>query len=765
MKKRLLAVLLACCMAAGMANAVFAADELPATAESAAAIAPADPDPPAPEPEIEAEPTPAAAPAATPETARTLVMETLLAAPDTAAQTAVVTSAELVDSIRTDGCFTAKVNGSTDRLDGAVYTWYRSKDGTNWEEVPQQLCSGDAWNITPGSEHRLNAALDACIAGVRDAERLYYKVEVTGTDGAKLTAAAMQVPYCIQLQNGSFETPDIAGLKAYHNKDNNTPASRLYYSRDGETGTFFTQYPSGEGGIVWQTTGVARHWKTGSAGLYIELADGSNRSYNGTRNYPEASYSIDGAYDGRQFAELNCEAYGALYQDVLTAPGTTLHWSLAHRARGRGMQDSMALLIAPVDVAAQITDILAGASSEDDNRGLLVRAALDRTVQYNGEEVPIRSFMVGGEITDGNDQWGVHSGDYTVRAGQYVSRFFFLALSSGKGDRREGNLLDKVWFSTEPAPPVAGHANLTLRKTLAGSLTADESDLPDDGEKNYVGSVDQLDGSDIIATFAADDSGIANKESDVSVGFDTSKFEAPGIYYYHLTERDPGIHGLTATTATYLLKVRVVNDNTSDPDGATFKIDYATLTSLDDNTKSDLITNTYTTHGLTVTKALAGDWADYTDHFIFTLEITDPDADPSRMASVTVQTTSAAGVTSGAEVKPFTNGKVSFSETIRGGDVIEVTGLPTGAAYTITESGLDAEKYTTAWTLDGETLSTERALPTQTVGAADTALTVTNTRSSIAPTGLLLDAAPYGAMLALAAGSGLVFFRKRRRED
>ncbi|MCI6356765.1 MAG: DUF5979 domain-containing protein [Gemmiger formicilis] len=558
MKKRLLAVLLACCMAAGMANAVFAADELPATAESAAAIAPADPDPPAPEPEMEAEPTPAAAPepeseaeptpapdpepeseaeptpaaapepeseaeptpaadpepeseaeptpaaapepeseaeptpaaapepdmeaeptpapdpAATPETARTLVMDTLLAAPDTAAQAAVVTSAELVDSIRTDGCFTAKVNGSTDRLDGAVYTWYRSKDGTNWEEVPQQLCSGDAWNITPGSEHRLNAALDACIAGVRDAERLYYKVEVTGTDGAKLTAAAMQVPYCIQLQNGSFETPDIAGLKAYHNKKNNTPASRLYYSPDGKTGTFFTQYPSGEGSIVWQTTGVAKHWKTGSAGLYIELADGSNRSYNGTRNYPEASYSIDGAYDGQQFAELNCEAYGALYQDVLTAPGTTLHWSLAHRARGRGMQDSMALLIAPVDVAAQITDILAGVSSEDDNRGILVRAALDRTVQYNGEDVPIRSFMVGGEITDGNDQWGVHSGDYTVRAGQYVSRFFFLALSSGKGDQREGNLLDKVWFSTEPAPPVAGHANLMLRKTLVGSLTADE---------------------------------------------------------------------------------------------------------------------------------------------------------------------------------------------------------------------------------------------------------------------------------------------------
>ena len=38
-------------------------------------------------------------------------------------------------------------------------------------------------------------------------------------------------------------------------------------------------------------------------------------------------------------------------------------------------------------------------------------------------------------------------------------------------------------------------------------------------------------------------------------------------------------------------------------------------------------------------------------------------------------------------------------------------------------------------------------------------------RTAPTPTGLLLDAAPYGAMLALAAGSGAVFFRKRRRED
>ena len=49
--------------------------------------------------------------------------------------------------------------------------------------------------------------------------------------------------------------------------------------------------------------------------------------------------------------------------------------------------------------------------------------------------------------------------------------------------------------------------------------------------------------------------------------------------------------------------------------------------------------------------------------------------------------------------------------------------------------------------------------------AADTALTVTNTRNAATPTGLLLDVAPYGAMLALAAGSWAVFFRKRRHTD
>ena len=51
------------------------------------------------------------------------------------------------------------------------------------------------------------------------------------------------------------------------------------------------------------------------------------------------------------------------------------------------------------------------------------------------------------------------------------------------------------------------------------------------------------------------------------------------------------------------------------------------------------------------------------------------------------------------------------------------------------------------------------------MAAADKTITVTNSRTAPTPTGLLLDAAPYGGML-LAAGTGSVLLlRKRHNSD
>lgn len=126
--------------------------------------------------------------------------------------------------------------------------------------------------------------------------------------------------------------------------------------------------------IYWYTTTECNRWGDGVKGKFIEIADATTTVYTDTvitgwdrkgnaiketytdPNDVTQAYAIGKAYDGGQFAELNCQAYGALYQDVLTVPGATLNWSLAHA--GRDGTDTMALLIAPMDVAQDITDAL-----------------------------------------------------------------------------------------------------------------------------------------------------------------------------------------------------------------------------------------------------------------------------------------------------------------------------------------------------------------------------------------------------------------------
>lgn len=325
-----------------------------------------------------------------------------------------------------------------------------------------------------------------------------------------------------------------------------------------------------------------------------------------------------------------------------------------------------------------------------------------------------------------------------------------------------------------------GDASVTFKKAIdmtdaagaggvLGTMTFDvtgaqEGDLPGQPEKGAaLGSTDQLASPTVTAVFARGADGSLAAESDVTVQFDMTKFTTPGVYYYRLTERDPGIAGLTAAPA-YLLKARVVNADADDPDGTSFKIDYAALAPLAGGDKVDFIANTYTTYALSLTKRLAGDFADYGDSFDFTLTLEDPDVE-KHMASVTVRTGEAGGALTGeGTVLSFdADGRATITETIRANQKIEVTGLPEGAFYTIVEGGDDAAKYTTDWATPTGTVEDTRTLARRAMTAADTDITVTNTREAAAPTGLLLDAAPYGAMLALAAGSGAVFFRKRRR--
>ena len=507
MKKRLLAGLMAFCLAAGAANAAFAEDpplapqdpaqsieitEI-ATGETAATPVPSEMPPETdeatPEPTQLPAPRPAAAPT-TPESAATPL-------PEPTALPVDLQTLTLTDNTATTGEFTAVVNGDANPAAGATYTWYRSKTGAadSWQKITGQAVSGDMWNLTTDRPQALNVALDTLLArsadpGAVDTDRYHYKVEVTAA-GKTLTAEA-QVAYYVQLQNGSFEYPVVS----------QNSADRSYFPFSQKRTHFLQTLHAGAKDherICWYTTANCQRWGSNpgdAKGNYIEIADATTTSYNdsiivgsqGGRDQWEYStdandvsveYHIGSAYDGSQFAELNCQSYGALYQDVLTVPGATLNWSAAHA--GRDGTDTMALIIAPVDAAAKIVETLATAANLDIKGA--VAEALQGNIELNGESIPISRYIVNSALQAGQGKWTVHSGTYTVPPGQYLSRFFFVAVDTastkeGQGgvrvpDLSGGNLLDRVWFSTDPVPPVAGSGSLQVTKTL---LKADGTD-------------------------------------------------------------------------------------------------------------------------------------------------------------------------------------------------------------------------------------------------------------------------------------------------
>lgn len=493
MNKRLLAGVMAFCLAAGAANAAFAEDpplsgplhtEI-ATSETAAPAEPT-PVPPGPAEEDPAgenatgdelyTPTPSTTPAttATPESADPPDDED-----EPAVQAVTLRSVKIQDNIKSTGELVAVVNGQSDPVDGVTYTWYRSKTGADgsWQQVTGQAVNGSDKNLTAEHPHALNAALDTLLArqsdpSAADTDRYHYKVDVAS--GSSTLQAEAQVNYYVQLQNGSFEYPVVS--------DGNFASDRFCYPNDHQRAHFLqTRDAETTSSIYWYTTTECNRWGDGVKGKFIEIADATTTVYTDTvitgwdrkgnaiketytdPNDVTQAYAIGKAYDGGQFAELNCQAYGALYQDVLTVPGATLNWSLAHA--GRDGTDTMALLIAPMDVAQDITDALKNKTTR-----AAIQEALNGSITVNGVNVPIRNYIVDGNISDGCTAWGVHNGTYTVPAGQYVSRFFFVAVASASGDSEEGlkrgNLIDRVWFSTDPVPPAVGSGILRVTKTL-----------------------------------------------------------------------------------------------------------------------------------------------------------------------------------------------------------------------------------------------------------------------------------------------------------
>lgn len=333
------------------------------------------------------------------------------------------------------GKLTASYTGSMSASD-YKYVWYRSVNGGNAEvQKPVQYqdvnTGADLGQDISTDGTELYIALNGGALGYNGNTSVSYYVKVfeatdVNSDGTPKTGAnalatsqSVSVTSYYELQNGSFEKPVFAQNWVQIANDS-------YKKYDG----------------VWQTTGV----------------DGAIEVIN-------VDYPMDSAYrwygkataaEGKQFAELNCEAEGSLYQDVLTTPGETLNYQLAHRARGlkqnsKSEKDTMYVVIMPTQTAIE--------------KNVTTQTQVQDVIK-NQEKYPGAMVV---KYTDNDQQWTTHQGSYTVTAsGQYSTRFFFVAGETATNNVKEGNFLDDVKFTRSKLTPVEGTANVTVEKSIVG---------------------------------------------------------------------------------------------------------------------------------------------------------------------------------------------------------------------------------------------------------------------------------------------------------
>ena len=356
----------------------------------------------------------------------------------------------------TYGKMTAAYTGSATDY---KYVWYRSINRGDFElQTPVQYTGTDGTGLgsdikDDGTELYISlngGALTSVNTNVK------YKVAVYAAnafdengdkkkDATPLAESiAKNVTGYDEIRNGSFENPVVT--------DNHLNTNNWQYSNE--------NYQA-QGG-VWQTTGThdpdTRY--ADPEGADIEIVTTQTKNSAGTLSESNLNgyswYGTVAAADGIQFAELNCEAAGALYQDILTTPGETLNYQLAHRARGSNKNateenDTMYVVIMSTQMAVD-NDVTTQTKVQD---------IINNQSSYPGATVV--------SYTDNDQMWTYHQGAYKVNSdGQYSTRFFFVAGDTASGNNTVGNFLDDIKFTRDKLTPVEGTASVTVEKTISG---------------------------------------------------------------------------------------------------------------------------------------------------------------------------------------------------------------------------------------------------------------------------------------------------------
>lgn len=299
----------------------------------------------------------------------------------------------------------------------------------------------------------------------------------------------------------------------------------------------------------------------------------------------------------------------------------------------------------------------------------------------------------------------------------------------------------KFEYSISPA----GTSELTSTSSMPVTPGVDDAVSLSPASVNYSAkdliSVDNPDG--VTKTITAQ----------MSAVLDASKFTAPGIYRYKITQTPLQLDGLEVTHEELFLDVYVENvENGSSGyvvGGCTLSVEAGS------GEKTAGFVNRYVTQKLTIKKVVAGNQGDKNKDFDFAVTIKGTDGEAYKYATVKDGTTT-----------PNENMAASgtaISVSLKNGESVIFYGLSSEDKFTVTEKDYHGIGYKTSYKIGDDTSPTEgSSIAEKAIGTSDTTVTFTNTKETIVPTDVIRTVVPYAAIVAFAAVMGVVFFRPRR---
>lgn len=427
--------------------------------------------------------------------------------------------------------------------------------------VQTQSNTGRASNLS-GEENKSDKLYPAYDTEESSSDvRKWYQVKVTLNDGTVIWSDPYQVPYYNKLENGSFETPELTS--GFNNQFSNA------------------EYKSGNG--VWQTTGTGTG---GKVNCDIEIVhkgrSGGQSAYSWyqSTDTPVKHDWANAAYAGDQFAELNCEAAGALYQDVLTINNTSLNYWLSHRARGNSSSaeqfDTMYLVIMPTSIAQQnnlVTQskLEAYLNTKISNNYGKKYSSVGSDVIYPEDDNGVMILRV----TSNNREWQriIKNNAYTAKSN--LTRFFFVAGATATGSKTVGNFLDAVGFSQELPPVADDEFSIELNKKFAGlsqeqltemknkiSFSVQVKDKANNDRQLSVTEIQLLLGIE-NATIAGSNM-IQQPDGSLRYAIANAKIDKDKQYEVTITEKDADLYGYRlATTVESKVSVGTADPTTS----------------------------------------------------------------------------------------------------------------------------------------------------------------------------------------------------------